>query len=212
MKKRSVILATLALALVLTVGGTMAWFTAESDPVVNKFEAGTLDIELVDKFKGAVNVNPGDSYRKEVYVKNTGTKRAYVRVKVDSVFDNEELSTDVIKYGVNNILGIGWVKKGDYFYYNHVVYPGHSTSPLFSGNRICFDGPSMGNEYQGAKLDITIKADAVQITNGAPRDVWSDAPFLFPLSVEDDLDLDKQLTEEDVQEMIQEEEVKFNEM
>ena len=129
MKKRKWMLgSTLILVLLLVVGGTLAWFTATADPVVNEFTAGTVEIKLIDKFDGAPNVNPGDCYSKKIYVKNTGTKRAYIRIKADAVFDGGQ-STDVLKYGINgpgrfNLLD-GWTQKGEYFYYNRIVHPGH---------------------------------------------------------------------------------------
>ncbi len=42
-------LMSFALLLLLVVGGTMAWFTAESGEVVNTFKAGTVRIELHEK-------------------------------------------------------------------------------------------------------------------------------------------------------------------
>ena len=95
MKKRNLVLGSVVvLAALLVVGGTMAWFTAESDPVENKFTAGKVDIELHDvqvdgegnevdfPEEGLSNVNPGDEHSKIVYVENTGTIPIYVRVKL----------------------------------------------------------------------------------------------------------------------------------
>ncbi|HRC54029.1 MAG TPA: SipW-dependent-type signal peptide-containing protein, partial [Bacillota bacterium] len=49
MKKRNLVLGSIVvLAALLIVGGTMAWFTAEADPVTNTFTAGTVEIELHD--------------------------------------------------------------------------------------------------------------------------------------------------------------------
>ena len=67
MKKRSIMLGSVViLAVLLVVGGTMAWFTAEAKPVVNTFKAGTVDINLIDEFpeNGIENVNPGDTHSK----------------------------------------------------------------------------------------------------------------------------------------------------
>lgn len=176
MKKRNLMLGTaIMLAVLLVAGGTMAWFTASTQPVENEFTAGTLEIKLVDEFEGAPNVNPGDCYEKLVYVENIGTKRALVRIKKDMVF-SDELSLDVLDYE----LGQGWVEVGEYFYYEDILQPtvdgepGEQTTPLFAENEegfnICFAGEGMGNEYQGAELTITIEAEAIQATNGAPTD------------------------------------------
>lgn len=215
MKKRKWMLgSTLILVLLLVVGGTLAWFTATADPVVNEFTAGTVDLELIDIFDGAPNVNPGDCYSKVIYVKNTGTKRAYIRIKADAVFDGGQ-STDVLRYGITkptnwgpiNLLP-GWTEKDGYFYYNRMVHPGHYTQPLLKCNRICFDGPSMDNTYQGAKLDITINAEAIQATNGAIQAEWGVSfPTVVPYGAEEPAD--EMLTEQDVLNIIAEEEAGF---
>ena len=82
------VISSLLLAVLMIAGGTMAWFTANSGPVVNKFKAGTLTIDLKECFdaKKAKNVNPGDCFKKGIYVKNTGTKKAYIRIKASAVF------------------------------------------------------------------------------------------------------------------------------
>jgi predicted ribosomally synthesized peptide with SipW-like signal peptide len=185
MKKRTIMIGSaILLAVLLVAGGTMAWFTASTDPVGNVFTAGTVAIELTDNFEGAPNVNPGDCYEKEVYVTNTGTKRALVRIKKDMVFKNvneEDLAMDVVEY----MLGENWTYEEDgYFYYNQVLAPetdqspAGMTTPLFKDNKICFDGEDMDNSYQGAQFTITVKAEAIQATNGAPTDSeWAIDPL-----------------------------------
>ena len=206
MKKRKMMLGSaMILAILLVAGGTLAWFTATAEPVVNEFTAGTVEIELIDNFDGAPNVNPGDCYQKVIYVKNTGTKKAYIRIKADAVFDGGQ-STDVLRYGLEKpgLWGLlpGWTEKDGYFYYNHKVHPGHYTKPLLKCNRICFDGPSMGNEYQGAELDITINAEAIQTTNGAALAEWG---VTYPTV----RSAEEMLTEADVLAIIAEENAAF---
>ncbi len=229
MKKRKWMLGSaMILALILVAGGTLAWFTATADPVVNEFTAGTLEIELIDEFDGAPNVNPGDCYEKIVYVENTGTKRAFVRIKKDIAFDNPNLGLGVVEYQ----LGDGWVEHDGYFYYTEALAAETGvTTNLFadrastqrgifgrwvlcdvcnqwyykwhwqSGHCGCpgapdpedpeppvdppvdppecnifFNGEDMGNEYQGAVLEITIEAEAIQVTNGAALAEWGIDP------------------------------------
>jgi predicted ribosomally synthesized peptide with SipW-like signal peptide len=183
MKKRNLMLGSAILLVVLLVaGGTFAWFTATTEEVTNSFTAGTLDIELIDEFEGALNVNPGDCYEKIVYVNNLGTKRAFVRIAKDMVFDNPQLDLGVVTYE----LGEGWVEHDGYFYYTEelAAKDGNTidrTTDLFAMNenetQICFLGAEMGNDYQGAKLDINIKAEAIQVTNGAAADEWGIDPL-----------------------------------
>lgn len=166
-KKRNMMLATALLLVVLLIGGgTFAWFTASTLPKTNKFQAGTLKITLVDRFceELAKNVNPGDCYYKEIYVKNEGTKRAVVRIKKDMAFDNPVLSLAPISSSIDS----NWFEKNGYYIYKWVLDPGESTAGLFKYDKICFSGPLMGNEYQGQRFNIKVKAEAIQATHQAP--------------------------------------------
>lgn len=188
MKKRNLMLGSAILLVVLLVaGGTFAWFTAESATETNTFTAGTLKIELIDEFEGAPNVNPGDCYDKNVYVKNLGSKTAFVRIKKDMVF-SDDLNLDVVEYQ----LGEGWVEHDDgYFYYTEKLDAANDevidqTTLLFAdnedGNNICFKGEEMDDDYQGAQLDITIKAEAIQTTNDAALTEWEVDPLSLAMS------------------------------
>lgn len=221
MKKRNLMLGSALLLVVLLVaGGTFAWFTATTEPVVNEFTAGTVEIELIDIFDGAPNVNPGDCYRKVIYVKNTGTKRAYIRLEADAVFEavnGDILSNDVLSYGINDPINWGpfnllpgWEYEDGYFYYNRIVHPGYHTRPLLECNRVCFDGEDMDNTYQGAELDITIKAEAIQATNGAIQAEWGVSfPTVMPYSLTQEEPAEEMLTLEDINAIIAEEDATF---
>ena len=233
MKKRSLMLImSVTLAVLLIAGGTFAWFTANADPVVNEFTAGTVEIELIDIFDGAPNVNPGDCYSKVIYVENTGTKRAYIRIEADTLFtaaDGETiLPNNVISYGINspreewtyewwdifhlfgNVELIpGWTYQDGYFYYDKVVEPGYFTKPLLKCNRICFAGEGMGDEYQGSTLDITIGAEAIQATHGAVQEVWGVSFPTVRTLMNAEPEPAEKLTEADVQSIIADEEAAF---
>ena len=95
--------------------------------------------------------------------------------------------------------------------YKRVVHPGHYTRPLLKCNRICFDGPSMDNTYQGAELDITINAEAIQATNGAIQAEWGVSfPTVMPFS--DEEPAEEKLTETDLERIIKEQDAEFEAM
>lgn len=175
MKKSNFILGFgIILSLLLIAGGTLAWFTSTTDPVVNSFTAGTLNIELVDKFDAskAQNVNPGDCFEKDVYVINTGTKRAGIRIKADMAFE-DDLDISIVNYSLN----YKWELRDGYYYYKEILPPNSRTQSLFENSQICFNGPNMGNHYQGKKFTIEVLAEAIQVTNGAPNQAgWSIIP------------------------------------
>ena len=97
----------------LSLGATMAWFTAEADPIENVFQAGTVLIEAEEtEVRGGnlENVNPGDCFEKEFEITNTGTKNIVVRVNPHSVesewefdlvhlYDNWEMLGFLDEYG-----------------------------------------------------------------------------------------------------------------
>lgn len=189
MKKRSMFLMSFALLLLLVVGGTMAWFTAESGEVVNTFKAGTVKIELHDDFsqeegKDVLNVNPGDAYDKIVYVENTGTKRAYVRVKLTPEWDLAEgkafpegFSNNTLSPAKLSELGDNWIKIGDWYYYKNIVEPTEEnqiTTNLIE--KVLFEGRDMPNDYQGAGFTLKVKAEAIQASNDAIKDEWKIDP------------------------------------
>lgn len=189
MKKRSIMLGSaVILAVLLVVGGTMAWFTAEADPVVNTFKAGTVAISINDQFDEELtgNVNPGDKYDKVVSVTNDGSKRAYIRVKLTPIFleslDPEvasNVSVDVVDFPILD----GWtpLQPDGYYYYKLIVLPGQTTSNII--DKVEFAGDEMDNDYQGLFFTLTVNAEAIQATNGAINDEWGIDPVALGLEV-----------------------------
>ena len=177
-KKNLVLITTAALVVLLIAGGTMAWFTAEADPVTNNFKAGTLIMSVDECFNAcdARNVNPGDCIQKHVRFHNDGTKKMFVRVDLEAIFkdaDGNELDPEGI---VSYDIGDDWVLHTDgYYYYTKEVKAGKYTGEIIS--EVCFDGPNMDNEYQGARFTLTVNSEAVQVTNGAALDVWGVNPL-----------------------------------
>ena len=42
--------------------------------------------------------------------------------------------------------------------------------------KVCLNGPSTGNEFQGKRFVLTGTFDAIQTTNGASMEVWNWSP------------------------------------
>ena len=174
MKKRNIILlSSIALAVLLIAGGTLAWFTSEADPITNLFTAGTVEIELIDEFEAeeATNVNPGDTYDKVVRVDNEGTKAIFVRVKLTPEFE-DGLSVDVVDFPILN----GWILHTDgWYYYPAVIEAGDSTPNIIE--EVIFAGAGMGNDYQGKAFTLEVEAEGIQASNGAALDLWGIDPL-----------------------------------
>lgn len=177
MKKRNIMMfSAIALAVVLVAGGTMAWFTA-GDEILNNFTAGTLNINVTEVFdeNAAGNVNPGDQIKKEITIENTGTKRAYLRMKLEPKWTNIDDEVTILDdWGPASILDLNadWELKSDgYYYYKNVVAESGGLAPK-PFTKIVFKGATMGNEYQGANFDLNVIVEAIQVTNGAVEASW----------------------------------------
>lgn len=182
MKKRNIMLGTaIMLAVLLVAGGTMAWFTAEAE-VTNEFTAGTVDIDLLENevvIGGEVggldieNVNPGDEYDKLIQVKSNGSKRTYVRVKLTpewalvsgNSFTGNFNATSLPPAMLVGVNATDWILDGGYYYYKDILTTGITTNALITG--VKFDGPNMGNEYQGSTFKLKVEVEAIQATNNA---------------------------------------------
>ena len=96
-KKRIAILIVLALVYGLAIGGTIAYLTAQSDPVTNTFTVGAIEIilqehddgtstgDVLDEGEGrdGIKVIPGATVAKDPFVTVLeGSEKCYVYVKV----------------------------------------------------------------------------------------------------------------------------------
>ena len=173
MKKWKIVaLCTVLACLSIVASGTLAYFTAQ-ETAHNVITSGGIDIALIEKadtgdglvdFEDMDGVMPGAVVSKEVTVKNTGASAAWVRVSVTKTITlaNKEVipNPEVMKLNINTE---DWTEQGGYYYYNHSLLPGETTTYLFT--TVTFDGKDMGNMYQNSEAKIKVQADAVQVAN-----------------------------------------------
>lgn len=82
MKKKIVAICLVAcLAVMAIAGASLAYFTAE-DTADNVFTMKGIKVELNEEFEQGSELLPGLDINKDVFVKNTGTSDAYVRVHI----------------------------------------------------------------------------------------------------------------------------------
>lgn len=89
MKKRTVVL-ILAIVLVLgiSIGGTIAWLTAVTDPVQNTFTVGNIDIDLTESDNLDLKMVPGNTITKDPKVTvYGGSEDCWLFVKIDESAD-----------------------------------------------------------------------------------------------------------------------------
>lgn len=183
MKKKIAAVAVILSLVSIAAMGTMAYFT-DSAVAHNVITSGNIDIDVKEwKDTGEVDENnnpiweeyedgilamPGQTVSKIVTVENND-EPAYIRAKFEVVayklVDNKEQTSIQIEEGAITVpTDTAWVKGEDgWYYYNAPVEKGGVTAPLFS--EVQFSGPNMGNEYQGATVEINISAEAVQAAN-----------------------------------------------
>lgn len=179
MKKKLFVLAALvSIAAIITIG-SLAYFTGE-DKATNVITTGGIDIELEEWMvnpdpdgdelipypnEAITGVMPATGVSKIVQITNTGPNAAYVRMKVVKTLEPSDpestatLNPDLVKLDFDQG---AWTLSGGFYYYNLVLNPGETTTPLFTN--VTFDA-DMDNDYQGMTVSVDVVAHAVQEAN-----------------------------------------------
>lgn len=144
------ILGILLLA-VLSIEGTLAYFTSKDD-ADNQVTVGHNTIDIVEEFPEVPDIEPGGIYPKKVEIKNTGPVPCYTRVRI--TFSNSQIES-VVHLDFNTK---EWEKKGDFYYYKQVIEPGEKTSPLITQAEISQDV----KEEDLTEFDIQVYAESCQ--------------------------------------------------
>lgn len=188
MKKRTkLITAAVSLGALMTVGGTLAWFT-DSETATNTVTTGNVNVKIIEAlpteeqqaeggFTAVENADEGITYKgiepgtvipKDPVIQYIGASDAYVRYKVE-VSGISEDNVKFIRNGVD-VTEVIMNMAGDYIYSTEIFKTGdfvtHGESveeavPFFT--EVEFFG---GNELVDLQnISITVKADAIQADN-----------------------------------------------
>lgn len=132
MKKRKIMLlaACLCMIAILAVGGTLAYFTSE-DEADNVFTMGYVEIDLVEEFEQESALAPGLDINKDIWVENTGSLPAYVRVHI--ALPSEMDDGDPNFAAVNNFLHFNF-EKASFADGEWSWLPEYSTGDGYKGN------------------------------------------------------------------------------
>lgn len=162
--KRIKIVLPLFLVLALaTVGLTYAYLQTHTQNLRNTFTAGeiTTVIEEDPSIDTTIHKNPS--------VKNTGKNDSIIRMRV--TISPSKIEKFLVKNNSINYDSQTWVynKTDGFWYYQGVVKPGESTTPLFTEvNDLIKDGKII-EEFKDVKdFQITLYQEAVQAT------VWNE--------------------------------------
>lgn len=156
-KKPLLLLLSLVLVVALAVGGTLAWLTAQTDPVENTFIAGTGGTNIEEQ------VTPTE--KQSVIIENKGNVDMYVRVKF--VINRIDEERNVIgSANVSPVLTDKWQSCEDgCYYYKGILPAGEKTQNILEQPIILDDGE--GNLYE-----VNVMAQTIQVGGGAVEEAW----------------------------------------
>lgn len=191
MKKRTkLITAAVSLGALMTVGGTLAWFT-DSETATNTVTTGNVDVKITEAlpteaqqaeggFTATANglegityegIEPGTVIPKDPVIQYVGASDAYVRYKVEVTgIPEKNLKNVRFSQGGIDVTDQIMVMDGEYIYSAEIFKQGdfvthgesvQDASALFT--EVVFNG---GNELANLQnIAITIQADAIQADN-----------------------------------------------
>ncbi len=163
----------IATLFIFVVGGTVAYFFASTNNIVNTFVPGEVKCEVQETFSNNV--------KSSIKVANTGTTSAYMRVCfttywVEKYTENNENKTRILGRNAelpSFNLGTDWVKGADgYYYYTKPVPPktNNLTGELLaSGSSINL---GVDNDNPNIVQVVEVFAEAIQ---SAPDDAVLEA-------------------------------------
>ena len=186
--KKSIIIASVMLLLLATVGTTLAYIFTETNPVENTFEPSKVSCAVVENGGTPVtgSVTDTGNVKENVQIKNTGDTDAYIRVAVvvnwasadgSSVWSTKPEEGDNLDYKIEYNLDDSWVKGRDgYWYYTKSVPPtegNNLTDILIEKATQNKEGPK-GTDGTQYYLSIEIVASAIQSTpETVVKEQWS---------------------------------------
>lgn len=191
--KKSILITSVALLLLVAVGTSLAYVFTKTDPVENKFDPSKVScavVEVVEKGDSSENtanvVQTGKS-KTNVQIKNTGDTDAYIRAAVVVNWMNEDGTrawaakpVQGADYSISyNLNDNGWVDGGDgYYYYTQPVARDQLTDILITGaKQLAAKGP-VGTDNTQYYLSIEIVASAIQADGmgaASAKDAWAKA-------------------------------------
>ena len=168
-------IALLALVLVIgcVAGGTVAWLVAKTEPVVNTFTYGNIDIALAENTGKDYKIIPGTVIEKDPKVTvKAGSEACWLFVKVEEVGAISTITTDPVHYAIDT----GWAQLKDKdgkdvsgVYYRLVDAVDNDTAfNVLKDNKIIVSGELTKetiNGYAVQQPTLTFTAYAVQQEN-----------------------------------------------
>lgn len=157
-----VLAAALALTLIFSAGGTLAWLAAGTEETVNTFSPAQMEIQVKEEFDGEI--------KKNVRVENKSETAVYIRVSLVPTWVDETTHEPVAKSASLDDLTFttelpesGWVKGDDGYYYCTSLVPVGSYTPALFTSAVVKENRAP----DGCTMELQVLAQAVQAT---PKD------------------------------------------
>ncbi len=186
MKKVWISVAAIALVLCCAIGGTLAWLSTKTAPVVNTFTNGDINITLTETTGETYKMVPGNKIDKNPKVTvEKGSEACWLFVKVEKS-KNAEFS-DFMTYEMAD----GWTKLDSEtetgVYYREVeeadTAAADAVFPVLKDNQVTVKNEVTKGELSGLNAEnyptLTFTAYAVQKANfNTAADAWNEAKDL----------------------------------
>ena len=150
--RKAALILSLCLIFALAAGGTLAYLKAHTPPVTNTFTAAEPGTEIEETTDNGV--------KSSIWIRNTGTAAAYVRVKlvmnwVDDTTGNIVSGDNLPNVTLNSDNSWFLGSDGIYYYKMPVAAKGETTNLLK-------DPITQGTAPEGYHLEVTVLAESIQ--------------------------------------------------
>ena len=109
-RRIALVLCVMFAVLAVSVGGTVAWLTAKTNPVVNTFTAGDINITLEETTGNTYKMVPGNTIEKDPKVTvEAGSEASWLFVKVEKSTNFDTFMTYAIADGWTALPGVDGV-------------------------------------------------------------------------------------------------------
>ena len=180
-KRRGVASKTLVLALAVmlivgaTIGGTVAWLTAQTPSVTNTFTVGDINIELTESENLNLKMVPGNTITKDPKVTvKAGSEACWLFVKVEESANLKDFITYTVDSGWTPLTGVAGV------YYREVAATAADSFDVLTGNQVSVKTDVTKQMMNALKAEgatqptLTFTAYAVQKENiNSAADAWA---------------------------------------
>ena len=192
-------IAALVLCCAMLIGTTFAWFTDSASTAVNKIQAGTLDVQLLDESGNSLEGQtlawqkaagheseevlwePGCTYKLQpIVIKNNGNLALKYKIVITGIQGDAELN-EAIEWTITNTSATTALDA------DHPLAAGASDTLTISGHM----KESAGNEYQNLSIEgIAITVVATQDTvehDSYDNQYDKNAEYAIPVATADEL-------------------------